>query len=178
MSCIVGIIENEKVLIGGDSAGVRGLDVWVRKDPKVFKTGAFVIGCTSSFRMVQLIQFSFSPPELQNGEDVFRYMCTRFIDALRTCFRDGGFMSTSNAVESGGVFLVGYQNRPFSVESDFQVAESVEGFAAIGCGESYALGALCAMGAEIPAFARIEKALEIAAFRSGGVRPPFVIEST
>jgi ATP-dependent protease HslVU (ClpYQ) peptidase subunit len=178
MTCIVGVIEKETVTIGGDSAGVRGLDVWVRKDPKVFKVGAFVIGCTTSFRMTQLIRFSFAPPEVPEGEDVFKYMCTAFVDALRTCFKNGGFMTVSNSVESGGAFLVGYKNRLFSVESDFQVTESFDGFEAVGCGESFALGALCAMDSGTPAADRVQKALEIAAYRSGGVRPPFIIEST
>jgi hypothetical protein len=37
MTCIVGYESDGKVYIGGDSAGVRGLDVTVREDSKVFK---------------------------------------------------------------------------------------------------------------------------------------------
>ena len=58
MTCIVGMLNKGKVIIGADSAGVSGLDVQIRKDPKVFITGEFVIGCTTSFRMIELLQFS------------------------------------------------------------------------------------------------------------------------
>ena len=51
MTCIVGLVENGKVYIGGDSAGVAGLDVRMRSDEKVFTKGNMIFGYTSSFRM-------------------------------------------------------------------------------------------------------------------------------
>lgn len=36
MTCIVGLKHENSVWIGGDSAGVAGLSVTIRKDPKVF----------------------------------------------------------------------------------------------------------------------------------------------
>lgn len=57
MTCIIGLIKNKKVYIGGDSAGVDGLNITIRKDSKVFKINKFIIGYTSSFRMGQLLRF-------------------------------------------------------------------------------------------------------------------------
>ena len=37
MTCIAAIAEKGKVYIGGDSAGVAGLDLTIRADEKVFK---------------------------------------------------------------------------------------------------------------------------------------------
>lgn len=51
MTCIIGFIKNKKVYIGGDSAGVGGSHVTIRRDSKVFKNGNFIMGYTSSFRM-------------------------------------------------------------------------------------------------------------------------------
>jgi ATP-dependent protease HslVU (ClpYQ) peptidase subunit len=176
MTCIVGVIEKGKVFIGADSAGVSGLDISIRKDPKVFKVGEFVIGCTSSFRMIQLLRFSFNPPK-RHDEDVYQYMCTGFVNALRQCFKDGGFMEVNSSVESGGCFLVGYQGRLFLIYDDFQVAENDCEFGSIGCGADFAKGALKALGNKTAAKDRITKALEIATYFSGGVRPPFVVEA-
>jgi len=178
MTCIVGLIEKEKVYIGGDSAGVSHLDVTVRKDPKVFKIDNFVIGCTSSFRMIQLIRFSFKPPKRHPDKDVFEYMCTDFINTLRQCFREGGFIQVDKNVDNGGTFLVGYCGRLFVIFDDFQVSESYSLFASVGCGESYALGALLNIDKKLPATEKIKIALETAVYFSGGVRPPFVIEHT
>lgn len=178
MTCIVGVIQKGKTYIGADSAGVGGLDVTIRKDPKVFKVGDFVIGCTSSFRMIQLLRFSLQLPKVYPDSDIYQYMCTEFINAVRTCFRNGGFLEIDKNVESGGFFLVGYKDRLFNVEADYQVGEGEKGYDALGCGERFALGALDAMSQEWDAEQKIKKALEIATYRSGGVRPPFIIEST
>ncbi len=178
MTCIVGIVHKKKVYIGGDSAGVAGMDVSIRKDTKVFKVDNFVIGYTSSFRMGQLLRYSFHPPKIHADEDLFRYMCTSFVDALRNCFRSGGYMRRNQDEELGGTFLVGYKDRLFLIEADYQVGEYEEGYQSCGCGQDYALGALDAMEPSLPAEARIKRALEIASHRSAGVRPPFNILST
>lgn len=178
MTLIVGIIEREKVVIGGDSAGVKGYDIVERKDPKVFKNGDFVLGCTSSFRMMQLLRFKFTPPRRFDDVDIFEYMCTDFVDELRKVFKDGGFARKESEEERGGVFLVGYKDRLFKIEGDYQVGESREGFYCAGCGEDYALGALCALDENLPGKDKVLKALEIGARRSAGVIAPFVVETT
>lgn len=178
MTCIVGYIQKGKTFIGADSAGVSGLNVTIRKDPKVFKIGDFVIGCTSSFRMIQLIRFSFLPPKKHDDIDSFQYMCTSFINELRKCFKEGGFAAKDKEVESGGTFLVGFKGRLFMIGSDYQIAESEEGYDAVGCGDCYALGALDMVDKKMSAPEIINKVLAVAAYRSGGVRPPFIIEST
>lgn len=173
MTCIVGIVDGSKVLIGGDSAGVGGLDIQNRKDVKVFTNGDFVMGCTSSFRMIQLLQYKLSPPKRHPETDVMRFMVTDFVESVRTLFREGGFTTKDKDVESGGTFLVGHAGRLFCIANDFQVGERADGFDACGCGESYALGTLACTDGQ-PAKDRITKALETAAHFSAGVRGPFV----
>jgi len=178
MTCIVGMIDGKKVLIGADSAGVAGLDITVRKDPKVFVTGDFVIGCTSSFRMIELLQFSLKVKE-RNDKDVYEYMCTDFIKGVRKCFRKGGYLQKFTAGdERGGVFLVGYEGRLFKIGSDFQVGEPSDDFDSCGCGQDYALGSLeTTRDMDITPEQKIRTALKIASKRSGGVRPPFIFKS-
>lgn len=173
MTCIVGMVQDGKVLIGGDSAGVGGLDIQNRKDVKVFTNGDFVMGCTTSFRMIQLLQYKLSPPKRHPDVDVMRFMVTDFVEAVRELFRSGGFATKENEAESGGNFLVGYAGRLFRIESDYQVGERVEGFDACGCGEAYALGAMAAY-TPTDARERLTFALKTVAQFSAGVRGPFV----
>ena len=181
MTCIVGYVdEDDTVWMGGDSAGVSGLDINVRKDKKVFKNGDFLMGFTSSFRMGNLLQYKFRPPE-QECDDVFEYMCTDFIDGVRECFENGGFIKKSSDVESGGIFLVGYRGRLFRIDNDFQVGENVAPYAAVGCGEDYAYGSLYTtkmlenwVGPH-NGYDAIRVALEAAENFSTGVRGPFTI---
>ncbi len=161
MTCIVGISHKDKVYIGGDSAGVAGLDVIVRADSKVFTNKDFVFGFTSSFRMGQLLRYSFNPPAHKEHQDVYEYMVTKFVNQVRKCFRDGGYLKKNNEVESGGTFLVGYRGKLFSIHNDYQVGESTLPYDAVGCGQSYALGSLFATKLKEPR-ARIRLALSAA----------------
>lgn len=175
MTCIVGLESNGKVIIGGDSAGVSGYDVVIRRDPKVFRNGPFLIGYTSSFRMGQLLRFRLAVEEQHADVDDFEFMATVFVDAVRDCFGAYGFKRKEDDRDQGGTFMVGYKGLLYMVHDGFQVAMSANGFAACGCGESYALGALASTEAMTPTD-RIKHALEIAERFSTGVRGPFVIE--
>jgi ATP-dependent protease HslVU (ClpYQ) peptidase subunit len=176
MTCIVGLIDGNRVWMGGDSAGVSGLNITVRSDPKVFHNGEFLIGFTSSFRMGQLLAFSLKPPARPEGKDVFPYMVTDFVDAVRSCLKEGGYAQKSNDAEQGGSFLVGYQGRLFSIQSDYQVAETTRGYHAIGCGSDYALGSIATSVGQPPE-QRVRTALECAELFNAGVRAPFLIDS-
>lgn len=175
MTCIVGLVDKGKVYIGGDSAGVGGLSLQIRKDEKVFKNGGFVFGFTSSFRMGNLLRYKLSVPKVPNEGDMMRYMCTDFVDAVRSCLKDGGYAKVDSGVENGGVFLVGGYGRLFCIHSDYQVSEVFSGYDACGCGEDIALGSLFSTKGKSPR-ERIKKALEAAAYHSAGVSAPFKVE--
>ena len=176
MTCIVGIVHDGKVQIGGDSAGVSGLDLRIRKDEKVFTNGDFVFGCTSSFRMIQLLRYKLQVPKRHPDTEVMAFMTTTFIDAVRSCFKEGGFAERKQEVEQGGTFLVGHGGRLFCIYDDYQVAECTDGFDACGCGEPFALGALHSTLSrqDLTPREKLEKALVCAAYFSAGVVGPFV----
>lgn len=175
MTCIAGLIDKGKVYMGADSAGVSGSSLRVRADEKVFVKDDFIMGFTTSFRMGQLLRYKLQISPRAESIDVFRYMVTTFVEAARKCLKDGGFAEKKDEREKGGVFLVGYAGRLFSIESDYQVAEHLLPYAAIGCGADYALGVLFANGHLKPG-ERILQALEAAEQFSAGVRRPFVIK--
>lgn len=176
MTCIVGKVSKGSVTIGGDSAAVEGYFINARNDPKVFRNGDFLFGFTSSFRMGQLLQYSFKPPA-RGKLDVDTYMRTKWIDALRKCLKDGGYARVIDNEDSAGTFLVGYKGRLFVVDSDFQVGESVDPYFACGCGRDVALGAMYAASSEFCDRQQVQLALEAAQAFSAGVREPFVIET-
>ena len=172
MTCIVGVVEGDTVWIGGDSAGVGGLSLTVRADAKVFTNGSMVFGFTASFRMGQLLRHALTVPDHDPRVPVEKYMATTFIDAVRACLKSHGWASKKDENEIGGDFLVGYRGRLFSIESDYQVGESVDGYAATGCAHDVARGALFATPG-LAARPRVLLALEAAERCSAGVRGPF-----
>lgn len=176
MTCIVGITQANSVYIGGDSAGVSGYDLRIRRDEKVFTNGDFIFGCTSSFRMIQLLRYKLKLPERHPNTDVMTFMSTAFIDEVRLTLKNGGFAGKANEVESGGTFLVGHAGRLFAIYDDYQVAETADGFNACGCGEAYALGSLhTTNSSDNGAVDRLNMALECASHFSAGVIGPFVV---
>ncbi|MDX0897402.1 hypothetical protein GOD90_10395 [Sinorhizobium medicae] len=172
MTCIVGIAQDGNVWLGGDSAGVSGYSITQRRDVKVFRNGPFIMGFTSSFRMGQLLAHAFHPPKRHADTDVYKFMVTEFVDAVRGCLKSGGYAETHNSAERGGTFLVGYEGRLFKIEGDYQVGESLLGYDACGCGDDIALGSLYSTAGQEPA-QRIMTALGAASCFSAGVIAPF-----
>lgn len=170
MTCIVGLVDNGNVYIGGDSAGVAGLDITIRGDEKVFNNGPFIMGFTTSFRMGQLLRYKFTPPKQNTSQDDMTYMVTDFIDAAQKCFVENGFGSKS----IGGTFLVGYNGKLYSIDSDFQVGIPTMGYDACGCGAPLALGSIYSTVGKSPE-ERIKLALEAAATFNAGVAAPFLL---
>lgn len=176
MTCIAGLVSDGIVYLAGDSAGCAGWDLTVRKDPKVFVNGQYVMGFTHSFRMGQLLRYAFNPPAPETS-DLHGFMCTAFVDALRACLKDGGHATKDKEQEAGGLFLAGVAGRLFVIESDYQVAETADGYAAVGCGFQPARGALFATDGMEPV-QRLGVAMSAAERFSNGVRGPFTIVSS
>ncbi len=175
MTCIAAVAHQGVVFMGADSAGLAGLSLSIRKDPKIYRVGEFLFGFTSSFRMGQLLGYKFSPPKHHSEWNSERYMATVFIDALRDTLKAGGYARTDNGAEVSGEFLVGYRGRIFRVCSDYQVGENSEPFDSVGCGADLALGALFASSDKTPVD-RVFMALQAAEAFSAGVRRPFRVE--
>lgn len=176
MTVIAGLVDNGTVLIGGDSAGVAGYQMVVRRDTKTFINGPYVFGFAGSFRMGQILRHSFTPPTPQTDVDIERFMCTTWIDAVRLALKDAAWAQVHDGQETGGTFLVGIQARLFEVCSDYQVGEAADGYSAVGCGDDVALGALYATAETgLSAEERVVLALRAAERYSAGVRGPFTL---
>ena len=181
MTAIAGLIDGDKVWIGGDSAGVGGYSLSVRKDPKVFKIDEFLIGYTSSFRMGQILRFFLVPPPVPENEDEFAYMVKCFVPAVRTVLKDNGYLKILNNEETAGTFIVGWRGRLFLIDEDLQVGEDATPYVACGCGQDLILGALYSMSKskeKLTPAEKIKRALSASEAFSAGVRSPFKVLST
>lgn len=175
MTAIVAVVQNGRAYIGADSVGSDGHRLQCRKDPKVFRCGDCLIGFTSSFRMGQIIRYHFSPPRPTDGEDGMSYMVRQFIPAIRDVLRSHGYMKTSDGVETGGTFIVIRKGEIFMVDSDFQVGQVHESYAACGSGVDVTRGSLHTTdGMNIAPSRRIKLALSAAEWFLNSVRGPFV----
>jgi ATP-dependent protease HslVU (ClpYQ) peptidase subunit len=172
MTCIVGLVHDNKVIMGADSAAVAGGDIRQSGTAKLFQKGPFLIGYTTSFRMGQILHYMIDFPETDKHDE--EYMVTKFIEAVRIKFKELGYSRIDSNEESGGSFLVGVAGKLYEIASDFQVQSFPDGMYAIGCGFAYAQGAMHAREYDNPE-TRIYAALRAAAYFSNGVCGPFTV---
>jgi ATP-dependent protease HslVU (ClpYQ) peptidase subunit len=172
MTAIAGMVAaNGDVYIGADSAGVdtNSLDITVRSDDKVFLVGdRFLIGGTTSFRMLQILQYKLDIPAQTIKQTDMEYMVCTFIDAVKKCFKDDNFESKATH------FLVGYKGVLYTIFANWQVGVAANQFDACGCGAPYVLGAMFA-NEKLKPEDRIRKSLLAAATFSAGVCGPFKV---
>jgi ATP-dependent protease HslVU (ClpYQ) peptidase subunit len=179
MTCIVAIAQNGTVYMGSDHAASDDKSGWVmsRKEPKVFKVGQYGIAFTDSFRMGQILQYSWTPPKYtptKTNSGLDKFMRTKFIDSVKAAFKDHGFGDIGGTDEdTGGIFIVGLEGRIFVVDEDFHVGENVVNYMAEGSGGMFALGALHATKNQKNPKMRLKLALEAASEFSMSVAPPF-----
>lgn len=176
MTCIVALKDSKGVYIGGDSAGLNGWDINTRTDEKVFKKNGFLFGFTGSFRITQLLRYSFDPPEQASKKSDMEYMTTDFINGVRKCLKNGGYAEIKDNVEEGGTFIVCYKGQMFNVYNDYQVGQISDSFMSCGCGSDYAKATLYNnQNLKISPKKKLIQALETAEHFSAGVRRPFII---
>ena len=195
MTCIVAMADGQKVVMGGDSAGVDGRDLYLRADAKVFLKRNYAIGFTTSFRMGQILRYETELPELPpdlDPDELERFFVTDFIPVVRKSFDEHGFAKTArfstpdrpglseDGQAVGGTFLVGAAGKIFEIRGDYQLGRPMTPYSAVGAGAMVALGALKALE-EVDGLSlrdRVTRALKTAEAYNAGVRGPFqLIES-
>lgn len=179
MTCIVAIAQNDVVYMAADHAASDEKSGWIlsRKDPKVFKVGQYGIAFTDSFRMGQILQYSWTPPRYtptKTNSGLDKFMKTKFVESVKEAFRGGGYGSqVSGQEDEGGIFIVGVCGRIFTIDEDFHVGENIVNYMAEGSGGMFALGSLHTTKNQKNPKIRLKLALEAAAEFSMSVAPPF-----
>ena len=186
MTCIVALIDGNKVFMGGDSAASddkSGL-IFQRTDPKVFKVGQYGIGFIDSFRMGQILQYSWNPPVYKptaGYRNLDKFIRTKFVESIKDAFKEHGYGNfTPGSAEDGdegGIFLIAVQGagRIFTMDSDFHIGEADVQYMAEGGGQELALGSLFSTAQVKTPRKRVRTALEAAAKFNMTVRGPFTI---
>ena len=176
MTCIVGVVSKGKIYMGGDSCGSSPYSWQTVGNPKVFKVQDFIIGCTTSFRMIDLLAYNLNIRRSHPDDSDDKFMRTTFIEGVRDCLKHGGF-AKKDTPEKGGNFLVGYNGRLYEVQDDFSVLNSPEWGCSVGSGEDAARGSLYTTQNDKDPKKRVLTALKAAEAVVPSVRGPMMVLS-
>lgn len=182
MTCIVGLVEKKRVYIGADSFGSNETCQISRADQKIFRVSGkhdALIGFTGSFRMGQILQYSKGLIGVK-APCTHKYMVTKFIPNVIDIFDKNGLIQKGDLSQYPiEPFLLAFKNKLFQIDSDFQVAESLCGYDAVGSGAVYALGSLASTGEfDIDPVQRVYLAIKASAKFGVGIGAPFHVYDT
>ena len=183
MTCCIAYKIKEGIILVADSAGTDEDDNQVlRQDPKIMKSKNFMFAISGSFRLRDILMYDFIVPNKSEDETIDKYMRTKFINKFReTCIKKGATKKVDENEELLGNVIVAYKDKIYQIESDFQVGESIDDFAAIGSGSQLALGALSTLSKLAPKYFKkdvIKKTLfdilENVSVYKASVRGPYI----
>ena len=175
MTVGVGVVEDGVVYLGYDSMTSNNWIAHNSVTKRPIQKGEMTILVSGSSRAAQLMQYRFDPPEQHKAMSDEEYMVMNVVDEIRRVFHEGGHASVENEQESSGAeMLIGYHGHLYIVQTDFQVLETHDDYAAIGSGQEVALGSLHSTTSASPK-KRLRLALEAAAYHTPFVRGPFQI---
>ena len=146
MTCAVAIRFGGKIFIGTDTLVSNGHHADITDSPKAFLNKGVAMAYAGNCRLGQILRYNFIPPEISNERFIRKvplaYMVECFIPVLRATLDDENYLSEFTDENSCDQILVVFDNKIFTVFSDFSVHESTCRYAAIGSGMDLALGAI------------------------------------
>lgn len=117
---------------------------------KVTTNGRYLLGAAGDVRAINLIQHAFTPPAPSanlRGKKLDAFITTKFVPALRACFDEHGYSSSSGdsktqQAEYNSTVMAVVNATIYVLDSDYSWASDQNGVYAIGTGSAYALGAI------------------------------------
>lgn len=171
MTCIIGLVEDGTVYMGGDSRLNFGGSIETHPRGKLLRKGELLIGTCGLSITRNLVEHVMVVPERPDDISDETYIVAHVIAVLHD------LMHTHSLDFSESGAIIGYRQQVYRVSSDYSVTTNMHGVYCIGSGESLALGAMTALKDILPPTARILRALEIASEFNDGCAPPFYVES-
>lgn len=176
MTAIVGLVHNGKVWMGGDSAYSTEDEVWIQRDPKVFRRGDILIGTAGLGRFESVMRYLVEIPRIRKGMDVGYWVNVDLASEVRKALIADGYAHDAGAFEVKDCqAMIGVMGDLFVLDSDLCGWRTLCGYAVIGSGEGPARASLHET-AKLQPRTRLKRALERAAAETTGVRPPFTYE--
>lgn len=178
MTCIVGLVSDEHIWIGGDrvASDASGRLTQLARPKIIMKTSEddqnMIMGVAGQARAMDIVQYEFTPPAIGEKEPD-AYMATKFGEVMKEAFKKNGILFSKDGMEyMYAGMMIGYMGKLWVISSDFYVSQCADPYEAMGSGVKYALGSLYSTYGLDP-HDRVERSLKAAEWYSESVRSPF-----
>ena len=176
MTCIVGVVDEGRVILGADSAGSgKENEIYSLPERKVFARGPYLFGITGSYRLGEVLHFKTELPELPKQHDLKRFLVHELVPAVADAVLKNHCAHEGREILGPRTgFLLGVRGSLWCIISDLTVFQAGS-FASMGSGRLRAYPALHALEAAgvTPAKRRLELALEATYAYTSDVRGPW-----
>ena len=180
MTCIVGVVSEGSIWLGGDRAATDGrLNRTIIRDPKVFLKGEVGFGVCGSPKVMDAVAHGIELPVQSGGSDR-SFLVGTLVPALRkglveldAAGQDSNPFGGSSGVSFEGEMLLAYRGGLYKLQGNFQLVATDKDYEATGSGAPFALGSLAETWRMENPRKRVLAALQAAADANAGVAPPF-----
>lgn len=122
-----------------------------RGSSKVAKNGEYLLGAAGDVRAINILAYAFAPPKVGDltGVRLDRFITSRFVPAMRSCFETQGYAASKESkeiAEQGSVVLVVVNGTIYVIGEDYSWVRDSGAIYAFGSGGDYALGSLYSCG--------------------------------
>ncbi len=144
MTCIVAVQDGNDVWMGADSRVIQGWNIVPSDIQKIVRHTDLLIGGSGDARILNLIAHHFILPKRGHTQDADNYIFKDVIQSMRQLFKDHAVaeINLSKETTPQNNWLVGYSGGIYAIDGDYCVTKITGGIWSIGCGHSYAKGAL------------------------------------
>lgn len=116
---------------------------------KVAKNGPYLLGAAGDVRAINILAHAFTPPKPGNivGARLDRFITSKFVPELRSCFEDHGYAAreAKERATHGSVVLAIVNGVIYEIDEDYSWVRDASGVYAAGTGGDFAMGAFFSM---------------------------------
>ncbi len=124
MTCIIGFCNGTSVYMVGDKS-INDVDEYtmtLSESEKVFKKSNMLIGYTGCFKLGQVLEFKWIPPNKNKSMKLEEYLHNVIIPSMKKTLKENHLLTDKDNLKEG-MLLLGIEGRLFKIQSNFSVLE-------------------------------------------------------
>jgi len=144
MTCVVALVTNGKIILGGDSFCGDDSILDICRSPKVYKIGPIGVGLCGNVRSEQILEKTLKYHIPRRQKITHNWLVNNLTESVRKAMKKYGCLYDKDGVHEmkESAYILTFKDRIYHFDEDFGLWDSARPYTAIGAGRSIAFGAL------------------------------------